>query len=235
MARATWSAVVCGLGTALLGSGCGQTQTTQFASDTQTTQATARDGTPAKRLARVRQLAVAGPDAEGAPEALVEALQPDEDLSVRKVAAVGLLSFGDKAIEPLRKKRNQPPLPDVPSKAPNPKKAPEDLLDWTDLIVYHDPYFADGLFPACLELTHDADPAIRVVSVRAIATKMGRYSSQLETIRAAAKNPGDDLHTGAKEFLQQREVLLSAVRKLTEDADDKVRVAAKDALKHLGE
>src|SRR5689334_14763916 len=92
MTRETWFAVSAVLGTSFVLSGCGASQTISLAPITQKTEETAGE-----RLIRVRRLMAGGPDVAGAAEALVEALDSDEDLSVRKVAAVGLLSFGDKS------------------------------------------------------------------------------------------------------------------------------------------
>ncbi len=235
-----------GYGICFLG-GCGASQTTApRAPDIGASVMPPRRGngsqpdgaTPAERLVSVRQIASAGPDIEGGPEKLVEALILDEDMAVRKVAAVGLLSFGDKALGPLRKRL--PPRDAAPSSVPNPQPAPDELLGVIDLIVYFDPYFAGGLEAACKELMGDANPALRVVGVRALAATLTELD--WAAIRAAAATPdekiGDSTSEKAREAarnaLKQRASVLDTLRTAAKDGDAKVREAARDALKRLG-
>jgi hypothetical protein len=211
-------------------SGCGPAQTTRQAPATQKA-----EESPAERLARVRRLAIAGPEAKGAPEELAEALDTDDDLEVRKVAFIGLLSFGEKTVRSLPKPGWKISDPDVPTKAPNPKKAPEEMITWIDKLVGRDPYFAGALFVTCVECTHDDDPAIRLVSVRAITNLMNCTPEQLANTRKAAQDPKDLFHKKAEYLLQQRAALLEAIRKLIEDRDEKVSAAAKGAVKQFVE
>jgi HEAT repeat protein len=174
-------------------------------------------GTPIERLARVRKLAADGPDKEGATETLVEALD-DDDNALKKVAAVALISFGETALGPLRKKL--PPRDTAPSKAPNPHKAPVEFLGLDDLIVSWNPWFAGAIFPAAEELAQDKEPALRIEGVRALLVGAGTQEERVrEALQTAAKAPDEKV----------REALQTAAK----DPDEKVREAAKDTLKRV--
>jgi hypothetical protein len=181
----------------------------------------------------VRQLAVAGPDAPGAPQALVEALGDGDD-SVKKVAVVGVLSFGDKALALLRKK--VPPRDTAPSKIPNPEPAPLDVLAPADIIVYFHPWFDGMILPACEEVAHDRDPALRLVAIRALVAPVGPNPQEmLDATRKAADGPDEQLRAMARDALKQFERVIDIIRAATDDPDERVREAAKEALKRLGD
>jgi HEAT repeat protein len=154
-----------------------------------------------QRLAEVRETAVAGPDAEGAIDALVKALS-DEDDTVQKVAAVGLLSFGEKAVPALRKK--MPPRDTAPSKIPNPQKAPYEVYGVADFIVELNPRLFLHLLPAAEEVAQDKNPALRVVGVRALATAGDPRSERIrDDLRAAEKDPDERVRKTAQELLKR--------------------------------
>jgi HEAT repeat protein len=148
----------------------------------------------------VRRLAVAGPDTPGAADGLVEALA-DEDDAVKKIAAVALLSFGERALPALRKK--MPPRAVTSSGSPNPRKAPEELLGVAELIVYQDPWFAGTMLPAAEEVARDKDPRLRVVGVRALAVGAATPPERVQkALRRAEKDPDERVRQAARELLK---------------------------------
>jgi HEAT repeat protein len=213
MFPAKWLASLLGVGLCCCGIGCGHaTSSAAFkpATLTATTPAaTVRviesrrwdNGSQAERLSHVRKLAVAGPDAEGVTKTLVEALD-DEDKEVKKVAAVALLSFGEKSLEPLRKKL--PPEDTAPLKIPNPKKAPIEFLSLPDLIVARDPWFAGTIYAAAEELAQDQVPALRIVGVRALLVGAGSREDRVRAaLELAVKDPDEKVRAAANETLKR--------------------------------
>jgi HEAT repeat protein len=184
--------------------GCGSATSQRNVADTTSSAPARQDTRPVtERLTKVRQLAVAGRDAEGVAAALVEALD-DEDDTVKKVAAVALLSFGEKALPALRKKMPPPDPTPSNSKIPNPQKAPDEFLGIAELIVYHDPWFAGMLLPAAEEVAQDKDPALRVVGVRALAVGADRQPERIrKVLRAAEKDPDERVRQAAGELLKR--------------------------------